>query len=1427
MPVGMNEWLGVFECHMNSWSKRKSDRKCTPMHSSANDASGGLDTDEGTDRDLVEATISVQEVEMSTVALTVLREQWQRLLDIDVDPLSIDEGKQLDGLLKSISEWQAKAKDILNREQRVYADVSSGAGPMDAVDRPMDAVDRPMDAVDRPMDAVDRPMDAVDDLSFLSVLDGLAPIPPPSKRKEFTELLRGGRSFCVSFDELDSLAAFCLELEWLADSRSLSFVPTEEQEDERLTIDEVKQLVRRAQDVEALANVQGTQEFTVLQKIVHHAQQITQKAKALVDESVSQVWPKKAGKKEKEGEAPDVDSAETKQTEQSLSAVLVNMRKFPALLPEQQLVEQQLCLIQTKRWLTVTKERLWSETEAPEAAQKAMQLVELEEQGKKLRRTSHESDSKRAPREQAIFGELKKQLQWVQWCLKVTAALEEEATTGEASQDVEGGEDMDTLAAGGSTKKEEAAENVTRLLHEVQLMQRIDSSIKATAKQAAGFILFKLRKLDWLCRVQRVLRAGVRSALVVVEALCADASALSIECDEEKRVREMVTGAGFLMSRTRTILSTGGEQAEGAAGEGGANVEANVEGYERMEHDLKMLQQDMSHHLVLLPEQWLVEQQLLILEWATLVEECMAQQAQFAHLVVLLSQYHSQHALWSHKADRCTEKYEESAIVVRTRSRLQERIKKAKEWLQDPALCYVLSTKANGAVAVGSAQDGTADSVGRVAGGSSCGPPLLSDLKQLLEHPVLKWVAMQEEERARTLVTEADEWIDQAKDYLESPPEQTEDPHDADAQDELLKKHFAVLRALYGESLRLPVVLVESQAIDALTQLVKWVQQVEVIGSDCANRTATLGYASFLLKKTSYILNAVEEVPSSNAKRQLLTRARGSKERLTQTVETSHGWHNSASQALLAAASVKELERLEQKYQTALVLEVEIRDLVQCEIKWQKSNAHLRGSSASLIEEMGDDAEDIDEGSVCWGKMNGFPFWPCVFGGNRDPEPAKPAKKKSKKSKPEKSHDGTCIVRWVRPIWPTENGQDLIEVDPMSACVIRRSSLRQWFGGKYPSGPIPKHKLHEQAVRVAQLRYEKRKEEERQGNKQMGVYPLVGIEEDEANMEYDASDLATASEGSEDEDEASLFKKRKSRLRGEKKVCLGPSCTNPVQRGKYCKGLCRLRGNANDKLGGLLRWRIETRESIDNGDQEDDASLSHPDVKTEKPIRDKVVAVLTGALQGKGRSDVDGAGVRAEALAILIEAEMYRENSFGEGKKEAYKAKYRSLQFNLKDPKNPGLLMRVVAGDLTARALCALTPQDMANPEMRKWRQKVKDKKMTEEVLLRYYISYTHATFRDQLPFITLRTRFAILHVCADSSLTNQPQSQQTKPSYNLLSMVFGFADGSATVTPRQAGARVAKAKACVVESPEPEKKAEQQKEKRRVVPLVKKEPPQ
>lgn len=53
-----------------------------------------------------------------------------------------------------------------------------------------------------------------------------------------------------------------------------------------------------------------------------------------------------------------------------------------------------------------------------------------------------------------------------------------------------------------------------------------------------------------------------------------------------------------------------------------------------------------------------------------------------------------------------------------------------------------------------------------------------------------------------------------------------------------------------------------------------------------------------------------------------------------------------------------------------------------------------------------------------------------------------------------------------------------------------------------------------------------------------------------------------------------------------------------------------------------------------------------------------------------------------------------------------YKARFRSLSFNLKDPANPELRARVLRGELAPAVLVTLGPAELARKELSEWRKK-------------------------------------------------------------------------------------------------------------------------
>ncbi|KAM4040619.1 PHD finger protein 3 [Anomaloglossus baeobatrachus] len=76
---------------------------------------------------------------------------------------------------------------------------------------------------------------------------------------------------------------------------------------------------------------------------------------------------------------------------------------------------------------------------------------------------------------------------------------------------------------------------------------------------------------------------------------------------------------------------------------------------------------------------------------------------------------------------------------------------------------------------------------------------------------------------------------------------------------------------------------------------------------------------------------------------------------------------------------------------------------------------------------------------------------------------------------------------------------------------------------------------------------------------------------------------------------------------------------------------------------------------------------------------------------------------RATKVSIKIEKELF---SFYRDTDAKYKNKYRSLMFNLKDPKNNVLYKRVLKGDITPEHLIKMTPEELASRELAAWRQR-------------------------------------------------------------------------------------------------------------------------
>lgn len=106
-----------------------------------------------------------------------------------------------------------------------------------------------------------------------------------------------------------------------------------------------------------------------------------------------------------------------------------------------------------------------------------------------------------------------------------------------------------------------------------------------------------------------------------------------------------------------------------------------------------------------------------------------------------------------------------------------------------------------------------------------------------------------------------------------------------------------------------------------------------------------------------------------------------------------------------------------------------------------------------------------------------------------------------------------------------------------------------------------------------------------------------------------------------------------------------------------------------------------------------------------EPIRVNIRKTLTELLSSriKETEDLKLTDEEIADLAFNIELEMYK---YFKDTGAKYKAKYRSLVFNIKDTKNLTLFRKIADRSLTPDAVVRLSPDEMASQELAEWREK-------------------------------------------------------------------------------------------------------------------------
>ncbi|KAK0163664.1 hypothetical protein PV327_007322 [Microctonus hyperodae] len=118
-------------------------------------------------------------------------------------------------------------------------------------------------------------------------------------------------------------------------------------------------------------------------------------------------------------------------------------------------------------------------------------------------------------------------------------------------------------------------------------------------------------------------------------------------------------------------------------------------------------------------------------------------------------------------------------------------------------------------------------------------------------------------------------------------------------------------------------------------------------------------------------------------------------------------------------------------------------------------------------------------------------------------------------------------------------------------------------------------------------------------------------------------------------------------------------------------------------------------------------SQKSPSIKKSEPepirlnIRKTLAELLTTRI--KETTDLKLTDEEISDLAVNIELELYK---YFRDTGAKYKAKYRSLVFNIKDTKNLTLFRKIADRSLTPDAVVRLSPEEMASQELAEWREK-------------------------------------------------------------------------------------------------------------------------
>ncbi|KFQ20733.1 Death-inducer obliterator 1, partial [Merops nubicus] len=198
--------------------------------------------------------------------------------------------------------------------------------------------------------------------------------------------------------------------------------------------------------------------------------------------------------------------------------------------------------------------------------------------------------------------------------------------------------------------------------------------------------------------------------------------------------------------------------------------------------------------------------------------------------------------------------------------------------------------------------------------------------------------------------------------------------------------------------------------------------------------------------------------------------------------------------------------------------------------------------------------------------------------------------------------------------------------------------------------------------------------------------------------------------------------------------------------------------------GGLKKPSLSSGSTASGSSQAKAASpvQSQPNSQIRQNIRRSLKEILWKRVNDS--DDLVMTESEVGKIALNIEKEMFNLFQVTDNR---YKSKYRSIMFNLKDPKNQGLFHRVLREEISLAKLVRMKPEELLSKELSVWKEKPA-KAMIESRSKSHEIKKT-AVKREHVPAVNMEDSPPV------SDSDEQQESARTAPNLNSSPSVDVF----------------------------------------------------